>query len=387
MKLKQLPEDFKVEELNELEISKSEKPYKVYLLEKKSMETFSLLSYLAKKNNIPVSEFGIAGLKDKHAITKQYFTLPSKYDLKTLQEKNFRITFLGYVNEKLKLGNLTGNKFEITVRDVKKGELEGVAQKAETIEKMGVPNYFDSQRFGSVINQEFIAKYLIKRDYEKAVKTYLTFYTKFESNKVKEEKKLILQNWGSFSKLRLKNPSLKRVTEEYDKTKDWLKTYKKISPNIREMMISAYQSYLWNECVKKVLKLKVNRKKTYPINYNLGALTFYKNLNEEELNDIPQTFKTISPDMNLTNFERDVITEILSREEVSIKSFDIKETGNFFISHERKTLLKPSQFKISQPSTDELNDKGRSNKFRITLSFNLPKGSYATMITKRLFNQ
>jgi tRNA pseudouridine13 synthase len=385
MKLKQLPEDFKVEELNELEISKNEKPYKVYLLEKKSMETFSLLSYLAKKNNIPVSELGIAGLKDKHAITKQHFTLPSKYNLKTLQEKNFRITFLGYVSEKLKLGSLTGNRFEITVRDVKKGELEGVAQKADSIEKTGVPNYFDSQRFGSVINQEFVAKHLIKKDYEKAVKTYLTLYTKFESSKVKEEKKLILQNWGSFSKLRLKNPSLKRVTEEYEKTKDWLKAYKKIPPNLREMMISAYQSYLWNECVKKVLKLKINNRKIYPVRYSLGVLLFYKNV--KEINDVPETFKTISQDMEITSFEREVITEILSKEMVSIKSFDIKETGNFFISHERKTLLNPSQFKISQPSVDELNDNGRKNKFKITLSFTLSKGSYATMITKRLFNQ
>jgi len=385
MKLKQLPEDFKVEELNELEISKSEKPYKAYLLEKKSMETFSLLSYLAKKNNIPISEFGIAGLKDRHAITKQHFTISSKYDLKTLQEKNFRITFLGYADEKLKLGSLTGNRFEITVRDVKKGELEGVAQKAETIEKTGVPNYFDSQRFGSVINQEFVAKHLIKKDYEKAVKVYLTLYTKFESSKVKEEKKLILQNWRSFSKLRLKNPSLKRVTEEYDKTKDWLKAYKRIPPNIREMMISAYQSYLWNECIKKVLKLKINNRKIYPVRYSLGVLLFYKNV--KEINDVPETFKTISQDMEITSFEREVITEILSKEMVSIKSFDIKETGNFFISHERKTLLKPSQFKMSQPSADELNDKGRKNKFKITLSFTLPKGSYATMITKRLFNQ
>ena len=385
MKLKQLPEDFKVEELNELEISKNEKPYKVYLLEKKSMETFSLLSYLAKKNNIPVSELGIAGLKDKHAITKQHFTLPSKYNLKTLQEKNFRITFLGYVSEKLKLGSLTGNRFEITVRDVKKGELEGVAQKADSIEKTGVPNYFDSQRFGSVINQEFVAKHLIKKDYEKAVKTYLTLYTKFESSKVKEEKKLILQNWGSFSKLRLKNPSLKRVTEEYEKTKDWLKAYKKIPSNLRDMMISAYQSYLWNECVKKVLKLKINNRKIYPVRYSLGVLLFYKNV--KEIDDVPETFKTISQDMEITSFEREVITEILSKEMVSIKSFDIKETGNFFISHERKTLLKPSQFKMSQPSVDELNDNGRKNKFKITLSFTLSKGSYATMITKRLFNQ
>ena len=387
MKLKQLPEDFKVEEISSINISEEKKGYKVYLLEKKSIETFSLLAYLSRKNKVPVRDFGIAGLKDRHAVTKQYFTIPSKYDIKTTEEKNFKITFLGYANKALGLGDLIGNKFDITVRNIRKGELDGIKQKAKNISLIGVPNYFDSQRFGSVINNKFVAKFLLKKDNESAVRVYLTEFTKHESGKFKREKKFIADNWNNLLSINVKNPSLARVINEYKKTKSWLEAYKKIPSNLREIMVSAYQSYLWNECIKQIMIRTVNKKSLYSIRYNIGTLLFYKNLSEEEIEKIPQTFKTISEEIKPSSLEKEIVGKVLSREGVSIQDFGIKkETGNFFKVHERKVMLKPENFAISEPQIDEINDKGRKNTFKIKLSFPLPKGSYATIITKRIFN-
>lgn len=388
MKLKQLPDDFRVEEINELSVSKEKKGYKAYLLEKRGIETFSLLSYLSKKNSIPVREFGIAGLKDRHAITRQYFTIPSKYNIGTLHERDFDIALLGYTGKGLKLGDLKGNKFEIIVRDIKKGELEGISQKSKNIAQIGVPNYFDSQRFGSVIGNEFIARCLIKQDYEKAVKIYLTAYTKFESSKIKKEKRFVAENWNDISNINAKNHSLAKIINEYKKTRSWLEAYKKIPSNIREIVISAYQSYLWNECIKRVLIKAINKKKLYNIKYSLGSLIFYKNLDENEIKIIPQAFKTISEEIKPNELESSIVNWVLQKEGITLEEFNIKnETGNFFKVHERNVLLKPSSFSISEPSIDELNDRGKNNRFKIRLSFVLQKGSYATMITKRLFNQ
>ena len=387
MKLKQLPEDFKVEEISDIGISKEKKGYKIYLLEKKGMETFSLLAYLSKKNKIPVKDLGIAGLKDRHAVTKQHFSIPSRYEITALNENNFKITFLGYADKALELGDLTGNKFDITVRNIRKGELDGIKQKAKNIGIIGVPNYFDSQRFGSVINHKFVARFLLKKDYEAAVKVYLTEFTKHESGKFKREKKFIAENWNNISSISVKNPSLARVVNEYKKTKSWLEAYKKIPSNLREIMVSAYQSYLWNECIKQILMRTVSKKSLYSISYNIGTLLFYKNLSEEEIKKIPQTFKTISEEIKPGNAEKEIIAKVLSREGVSIQDFGIKkETGNFFKVHERKVVLKPENFGISEPQIDEINDIGRKNTFKIRLSFSLPKGSYATIITKRIFN-
>jgi tRNA(Glu) U13 pseudouridine synthase TruD len=49
-------------------------------------------------------------------------------------------------------------------------------------------------------------------------------------------------------------------------------------------------------------------------------------------------------------------------------------------------IVKPAGFDMSLPEIDELNDKGKNNRFKVTLSFSLPKGSYATVVTKRVFN-
>lgn len=385
MKLRQIPEDFKVEEIQGFKISRTGK-YKLYLLTKKNLESFALINYLAKMNNIPVSEFGIAGLKDKHAITKQYLTVPMRYNIKTLKEENFDIRFLGYIKKGIRAGDLRSNRFEITVRYIKKGFIEGIKQKALNIESIGVPNYFDSQRFGSVVFNEFIAKYLIKKDYEQAVKLFLTQYINSENNNIKEDKRLIIKNWKNLKELNIKTPLLKNIIDKYKKTNNWLETYKTIPSNLREMFIYAYQSYLWNECVKEILKTKVDKKRLYPVKYNIGELIFYKNLTNEELDNIPKKLSTIGPD--LKDSEIDMFKELLEKEGVSIQDFDIKkETGNFFKSHEREIIVKPIQFKMSEFSTDELNNIENNNVFKVKLSFILSKGSYATLITKKLFNK
>ena len=387
MKLKQLPEDFKVEEMSSISISKEKKGYKIYILEKKSIETFSLLAYLSKKNKIPVKDFGIAGLKDRHAVTKQHFSIPSRYEITALNENNLKITSLGYADKALELGDLIGNKFEITVRNIRKGELDGIRQKAKSLGIVGVPNYFDSQRFGSVINNKFVAKFLLKKDYEAAVKVYLTEFNKHESGKFKREKKLIAENWNNLSSISVKNHSLARVSNQYKKTKSWLQAYGQIPSNLKEIMVSAYQSYLWNECIKELLRRTINKKSLYSISYNIGTLLFYKNLSEEEIKKIPLAFKTISEEIKPSNAEKDIIGKVLFREGVSIQDFGIKkDTGNFFKVHERNVILKPYDFQISEPQIDEVNDRGRKNTFKIKLSFTLPKGSYATIITKRIFN-
>jgi tRNA pseudouridine13 synthase len=388
VKLKQVPEDFKVEEISGFELSPESGEYKLYLLEKRGLESFYILDYLSRKNGIPRGDIGIAGLKDRHAVTRQYLTIPSRYDIKTAGEENFRVSFLGYVRKKISSGDLLGNRFEIVVRDLRKGELSGVYQKAESLPSSGVPNYFDSQRFGSAVWGEFIAKALLLGDYEKAVRIYLTQYSKSEDKKIKDEKRMIRASWCDFRGLELRNKGFARIVREYLETGSWLKAYRRIPSNLREMFVSAYQSFLWNECVKEVLSRSVDRRSLYPIDYNAGSLLFYRKLSKEEEGKIPATFKTVSHRMQPTEYEKDIILDVLSKEGLSTPDFDImKKTGNFFKTHERKIIVKPADFKISQPERDELNSGSGKKRLKISVSFTLPKGSYATVITKKLFNR
>lgn len=341
MKLRQLPEDFIVEEIASRTTEK-EGRFCLYLLEKRGMETVALLKSIARKTKIPITNFGVAGLKDRHAVSKQYITLPKEKKVEDIKENNFSLTFLGYTDTPLKVGDLRGNRFEITVRDIAEKDLSDVLERVEKI-KYGVPNYFDSQRFGSVINNEFIAEKVAKEDYEAAVKLFLTAYSRHEAQKQKQEKRLIKKQWSQFGTLTLNNKTFQRIQKGYVKNKDWKEAYLKIPLHLRKIFAAAHQSYQWNENVKTIIEKACAD--ILKVKYKVGELFFYETLSDGQKKQIP---KKVS-----------------------------------FGTHERPALVTPREFSMTKPVPDELN----TTKYKTTLSFTLPKGSYATIITKRIFLQ
>jgi tRNA pseudouridine13 synthase len=387
MKLKQLPTDFVVEEIPNFAMSAETDEHTVFLLEKQQVDTFDAIRRIAQRLRISLFEIGYAGLKDKHALSRQYVSIPTKYNVQGLKMESMSLTYVGYVRKKINIGNLVGNRFMITVRDVGEAELDDIYGKAAEIPLSGVPNYFDSQRFGSVIDQGFIGKYIVRKQYESAVKQYLTAYQKSESKKSKDEKRKILSCWYDLSKVRVNNKAFALVIKEYLQTKSWLAAYCKIPAHLREMFVNAYQSYLWNECVKEILKEGVEKKKLYSVEYAIGALLFYTNLTKLERENIPQTFHTISETMLFSEGEQRIVSHVLAKENLSLGDFAIEnETGNFFKTRAREILLIPEGFTISEPQRDEVNSNPNRIRHKIQVSFSLPKGSYATLVTKRLFN-
>jgi tRNA pseudouridine13 synthase len=387
MKLKQQPADFIVEEIPSFKVSSEKNEHTVFLLQKQEIDTFDAIHQIAKRLRISLFEIGYAGLKDKHALARQYISIPTHYNKQGLNIDSLTLSFVGYYQKKIKIGDLIGNRFTITVRDVRENELADVSRRAGIIPVSGVPNYFDSQRFGSVIDHEFIGKYIVLKKYDHAVKQYLTAYQKSEPKKIKDEKRKILSSWNDISKVRVNNKAFALVVKEYLKTSDWRMAYRKIPAHLREMFVNAYQSYLWNECVKEVIKEVVDKKKLYSVEYSIGALLFYTSLSEQEMKKIPFTLQTVSDTATFSDAEKQIIDHILSKEGITLQNLAIEsETENFFKTRPREVLLIPEDFTISKPVRDEINSKGNIQRFKIQVSFSLPKGSYATIVTKRLFN-
>ncbi|MBN2881426.1 tRNA pseudouridine(13) synthase TruD [Candidatus Woesearchaeota archaeon] len=379
MKLRQTPEDFIVQEISNLNITKEKQDYKIFEVKKRGIESFNLFRTIASENKFQAKDIGFAGLKDKHAVTTQYISIPSKYDLKEYNDDNLKIRFIGYSKNPIELGDLIGNRFKITVRGIQPKDLKGIFKRANSISEIGVPNYFDSQRFGSVINNRFIAKCLIKKDYETAVKIFLTSSTNFESKQIKDDKKYIKENWYNLENIKVTTNHLNRIIKRYKETKSWIEAYKEIMPNLRQIIASAYQSYIWNECIKLLLKNKL-QSNLYDLEYSVGKLTFYDSIQQ---NKIPKTFNTVSPKMELEGIEKEIIKSILQKEKIALEDFDIKETGNFFKTSARKIISYPKKFKLSKELPDELN----KSQYKLILEFELSKGSYATIIIKRIFEK
>ena len=143
-------EDFQVRELTDRRL-KSEGPHLYLKIQKQGTNTHWLARKLANHAKIDLKDVGYAGLKDRHAITQQWFSLPIKNkepDLAHLFEKDeFQLIQKGYYGVKLKRGALGGNAFKITLRNVE-GDQTEINQRLELIRTRGVPNYFGEQRFG-----------------------------------------------------------------------------------------------------------------------------------------------------------------------------------------------------------------------------------------------
>ncbi len=402
MKIRQSPEDFIVEEMTSLDLKKDNAAFKIYFLEKHDIETFKLLQLFSENNNLPRKEIAIAGLKDTHALTGQYLSIPSKYNIRS-SHPDAKLTFVGYSESAIKLGDLEGNKFIITARDIDAKEFKKINERYKSILKYGIPNYFDSQRFGSVVlsessNEEkhrensfrdnsFIIKEIIKGNYEQAVKIFLTTYLESESDMIKKDKIMMHENWKSLHLIvnKIRNKQYQNIVREYLRTKNWIKAYNIVNPSLRELYVSVYQSYLWNECIKKLIRVKVKRGKIFKVKYNIGELLFYEDLSESEKSEIPEKFQTISERLKTKEYEKEIISKILECEKLELKDFSNirKKTRNFFKTHERSTLIHPENFKIHDPERDEFN----RGKYKIKIEFYLPKGSYATVVIKGLFRE
>jgi tRNA pseudouridine13 synthase len=120
-------------------------------VEKRGANTDWVARELARLAEVAPSAVSYAGLKDRHAVTRQTFSvhLPGKPDPDWAQVQNaeFRVLEAKRHSRKLKRGALAGNVFRIVIRDVE-GDRTAAESIIASIRAGGVPNYFGEQRFG-----------------------------------------------------------------------------------------------------------------------------------------------------------------------------------------------------------------------------------------------
>jgi len=147
--LKREPEDFQV--LEHLSFEPTGQGDHVFLNVKKTgCNTEWVVDQLCQLTGLKPVDIGYAGLKDKHAVTTQWFSLhmpnkgePDWTQLPSQLSVNNRIRH----NKKLRTGAIDSNQFKIRLRDIK-GDKEDLAERLNKIKVQGFPNYFGPQRFG-----------------------------------------------------------------------------------------------------------------------------------------------------------------------------------------------------------------------------------------------
>ena len=145
-RIRDTPEDFIVEELP-LYLPEGSGSHAYAFVEKRGLTTRDLVLALMQQG-LKEGDIGVAGLKDKHAVTKQWLSVPNRHAaaLDALQEvEGVRILETSRHRNKLGIGHLRGNRFSVRVRG---GDPAQAVAVLALLEAQGVPNYFGPQRFG-----------------------------------------------------------------------------------------------------------------------------------------------------------------------------------------------------------------------------------------------
>ncbi len=148
--IRQTPEDFRVDEVLGYEPD-GEGGHAFLHIRKRNTNTDWLAKRLAEFAQVEPREVGYAGLKDRHAVTTQYFTVhvpaSREPDWSELNSEEIAVLSVTRHGKKIRRGSLRANRFEILVRELE-GDCEDLLQRLEHVSQQGVPNYFGEQRFG-----------------------------------------------------------------------------------------------------------------------------------------------------------------------------------------------------------------------------------------------
>jgi len=142
--------DFQVDEVLGF-VPSGEGEHEFLHVRKTGLNTAQLAKDIARLGGVKPMDVGYAGLKDRHAVTTQWFSVyrPKGAEVDWTQLENDQVELLqaSRHQQKLRRGQHAANSFHLKLTDCT-GDFDSLEQRFKKIETQGVPNYFGLQRFG-----------------------------------------------------------------------------------------------------------------------------------------------------------------------------------------------------------------------------------------------
>jgi len=333
--------------------------YTTFVLEKVDWDTMRAIKVIAKRAGYSRKRFKFAGTKDKRGISVQRvsaWNVPIE-KLSSLNITGLHLRDFAYSDEPINLGELEGNHFTITIRDLR-DEAEVIEKKINSIINEldnKVPNFFGNQRFGNRCITHEVGRMLVNSDFEGAVMVYLSATDESEAPWVSEARK-------EFSKTRDPKKAIETFPKflGYERSMlnylinqptDYIGALRRLPKKLRWMFVHAYQSHIFNRALSRYL--------------------------EKDPENIPE-------ELCLPGFEiksDEVTKEILDEEGISESEFRIPSMPELDSGGEmRKTMLTIRDLELKRVDDDTINP----GRCLAVLEFTLSKGCYATTVLREI---
>jgi tRNA pseudouridine13 synthase len=382
MRYKAQPEDFTVEEQIRLP-GASGGSFAVYRVCKRGVTTLRVQAHMARALGVGQSAVVFPALKDKDAVAVQHAAVRSTGPAR-LTGDGFEAEFVGRSPRPLTPADIVANRFTIVLRDLSAEETAWIPERLSQVTHIGLPNYFDQQRFGSLVpGEEHIGKRILQRDAEGALRAYLTQPFVGDPPRVRAFKAFAADHWRDWDALfeAAPRPSNFRSVLTYlrDHPAEFRRALNLITRRLLSLYLAAYQSLLWNRVAGRYLAVRLGEAAAYveiageqqPLYRELPV-----HLDRELAIALPQ-HRAVYTDPELEN----IIAQVLAEEGLALHDLKARILKKAYLPKGGRTLLLfPQQISASPPEPDDL-FPGRQE---MTLSFTLPRGSYATLVIKAL---
>ena len=335
-KLKYINEDFLVTEVPLMPRLALKKPYNFsYIwLQKSGFTTFDALEQIKDFFGLTFNDVASQGLKDEEAITEQLISVKKilndediaafnkKYEFKNKFSRIKNIVGCGI--EPIKERLLHGNSFTIVIRNLESTLADNLLNYILKNRHHYFINYYDDQRFGmpgGPYNTHLIGKAIVENNWKEA-----------------------------YEQIKITNNDLPKNVTENTKDEDFKEIFKLMNPKKINFFVSSYNSFLWNAQTSSVIR-ECTKSKSYSLE-NIGQLYL----------PIDQSFQC-PHNCEVDGFEF-LVDKFVAQPKVS-----------------KRNVMVATTIYAYDLEKDDLHE----NKKKITLSFYLPTGSYATIVIKQLF--
>lgn len=385
-RLKHLPEDFIVDEKSSLPLKKDGE-FSVFRLTKKNWNTEDALSFISRHFKLSPNALQYAGRKDRKALTSQWITVQSKKQLpKSWRDKDLQLEYEGKMDRPMGPDLILSNRFTVTLRNLSSEETEWLNNKRiPGIFEKGYVNYFDDQRFSGVDPMRgFLGEKIVQKHYNGALKIYACHADHDAPKEEYKRKQFFWEHWKDWPLcLSEANTAFeKKIFQELSSRKNaFLTLLQEIPGRELSFQYSVYQAFLWNETVRRYCLLAKKQESAPGL---FGDYLFPLDLSSQRketflslILPLMDSHKKSFPDKEMEKIQDAVLQE----RGVSRAAFNCRGLRQaFFKASERKLWIHPQAY-----NQKIFPDDCFSERFKTELSFELPRGSYATLLIKKIF--
>lgn len=382
--IKNRPSDFVVDEIPLYE-SCGDGEHLYIGVQKTNVSHEELIRSIAREYGVKRGAIGYAGRKDLHAVTSQVLSVhhPSLTPVIPHHIGHIEIKWCSRHSNKLRLGHLLGNRFTIRIRDVDHVHVPLIQQRLQQLSKLGLPNAFGPQRFGILRNNHKLGLALVMEDWDQLIEQLLMGEDVHHKYAKEGDYQRAFDAW-SFGQ-----PSERNVLELLAKGKSPRQACMRISKSMQKLWVNALQSKLFNAGLAIRIKKGTWDKLLLgdlAWNHKGGGRTFLVSEDDIDSEDLQLRVASIdvSPSGPMWSAKmRRPTGDVLQHELEVLESFELDE---LFINKMRlhvEGTRRPLRVPVMNTAiTDGIDDHGQFVEVR----FELPAGSYATVVIEKLLN-